>query len=250
MPIKYKEKRKAKNPKIEKFDFQPGKLLVKKYEVIARLGSGWEGEVYHIREVRTGIERAAKFFFPHRNLRDRTSITYAKKLHKLRHCPILIQYHTQESIIYHREAVNFLVSDFVEGEILPDYINRQPGKRLHYFQGMHLLHALASGIECVHNLKDYHGDLHGDNIIVRDYGIGYDIKLLDMFHWGSCKPENIYGDVVNLIHLFYNAIGGKKHYSKHPQQVKSICCGLKTSLILDKFRSAGQLREYLETIEW
>jgi hypothetical protein len=32
--------------------------------------------------------------------------------------------------------------------------------------------------------------------------------------------------------------------------VKAICRGLKRSLILQNFRTAGQLREYLETIEW
>ena len=80
---------------IETFDLYPGRILARKYEVISLLGTGWEGEVYKVRESATGIERAAKFFFPQRNPRDRTVNFYAKKLHKLRHCPILIQYHTQ-----------------------------------------------------------------------------------------------------------------------------------------------------------
>ncbi|MCH8043431.1 MAG: serine/threonine protein kinase, partial [Planctomycetes bacterium] len=39
-------------------------------------------------------------------------------------------------------------------------------------------------------------------------------------------------------------------YAKHPQQIKTICCGLKRSLILKKYRTAGQLREYLEMMQW
>jgi len=50
--------------------------------------------------------------------------------------------------------------------------------------------------------------------------------------------------------LFYDALGGAKHYARQPQEVKTICSGLKRSLILKKFKSAGQLRRYLETMKW
>lgn len=53
-----------------------------------------------------------------------------------------------------------------------------------------------------------------------------------------------------MIHVFHEALGGAKHYSKQPLEIKHICNGLKRSLILKKFRSAGQLRQYLETMEW
>ena len=45
---------------IQTFDLAPGRTLARKYEVVSRLGGGWEGEVYRIREKSTGIERAAK----------------------------------------------------------------------------------------------------------------------------------------------------------------------------------------------
>lgn len=242
--------RASKQLQIDRFEFSPGRILARKYEVISHLGRGWEGEVYMVRETATGIDRAAKFFFPHRNLRDKTSNFYACKLHKLRHCPIIIQYHTQETILYRGVSINFLVSDFVEGDLLSQFLAKQPGKRLTAFQGLHLLHALADGIECIHHVHDYHGDLHPQNIIVQRYGIGFDLKLLDLFHWGAPKKENIHDDVVDLIRILYDALGGKKHYAKHPPQIKAICCGLKRTLILKKFRSAGQLKEYLENIEW
>lgn len=235
---------------IDRFDFAAGRILARKYEVVSHLGRGWEGEVYMVRERATGIERAAKFFFPQRNPRDRTALFYARKLHKLRHCPIVIQYHTQETINFRGHPITFLVSDFVEGELLSDFLARQPGRRLTAFQALHLLHALAAGIECIHQLRDYHGDLHADNIIVQRYGIGFDLKLVDLFHWGTPKNENIHDDVVDLIRIFYDALGGRRHYAAQPRQIKAICSGLKRSLILHKFRSAGQLREYLENIEW
>jgi hypothetical protein len=235
---------------IEAFDFEPGRIMAGKFEIVTRLGRGWEGEVYLVKECSTGIERSIKLFFPHRNPRNRTLRFYAKKLHKLRDCPILIQYHTQETIRYRAIPITFLVSDYVEGELLSEFLARQPGKRLDYFQGLHLLHILAAGIESIHYLREYHGDLHSDNIIVRRSGLGFEVKLVDMFHWGPPSMANINEDVCNLIRLFYDAIGGPRHYRKHPPEIKGICCGLKRSLILKKFRTAGQLKRHLEIMSW
>jgi len=242
---------KAKKTKvIDSFDFVAGRILARKYEVISRLGTGWEGEVYLVRECATDIERAAKFFYPQRNLRNRSLIFYAKKLHILRSCSILIQYHTQETISYRGLQIPFLVSDYVEGELLTDFLNRQRGKRLDHFQALHLLYALAVGIESIHHLSEYHGDLHTDNVIVKRSGLGFDVRLVDLYHWNAPRRENIHDDVCNLIRIFYDALGGQKFYSKQPCEIKEICCGLKRSLILSKFRTAGQLREHLETIQW
>lgn len=241
---------KSQGRRIDRFDFEPGTILLRKYEIVSQLGRGWEAEVYMVRETSTGIVRAAKFWFPHRNPHNRAARFYAKKLHKLRHCPILIQYHTQETITFESMPVRFLVSEYVEGELLCHFLARQPERRLNGFQALHLLHTLASGIEGIHRLHEYHGDLHDGNIIVRRYGLSFDLKLVDMFHWGPAKPENIHGDVFDLIRLFYDAVGGQAHYAQQPAEVKAIVCGLKRSLILKKFRNAGQLRQYLETMEW
>lgn len=239
-----------KKTTVEKFDFHPGRVLARKYEVISRLGAGWEGEVYLVNELATDIERAAKFFYPQRNPKNRNLLFYAKKLHKLRQCNILIQYHTQEIITFKNESVSFLVSDFVEGELLSAFLKRQPGKRLDVYQALHLLHALASGMESIHHLGEYHGDLHTDNIIVTRRGIGFDCKLLDLYHWGAARKVNIHDDVVDLIRVFHETLGGKSQYAKLPKEVKAICGGLRRSLILKKFRSAGQMRDYLENFNW
>jgi len=163
---------------------------------------------------------------------------------------LVAQRHTQETIDYQDLSVRFLVSEYVEGELLSEFLARQPGKRISVFQGLHLLYALAKGIESIHNLREYHGDLHDENVIIRRYGLAFDLKLMDMFHWGPASQENISDDVCNLIRIFYDAIGGQKRYAKQPAEAKAICRGLKRSLILKKFRTAGQLRQYLETMQW
>jgi serine/threonine protein kinase len=243
-------KNSKKAPRIDLFDLPPGRSLTPKHEIICKLGAGWEGEVYKIRERSTGIERAAKLFFPQRNPRNKTSKSYAQKLHKLRHCSIVIQYHTEEYMTYRKTPITVLVSEYVEGELLSDFLHRQPGRRLSPFQALHLLHALAVGIEEIHHLREYHGDLHPENIIVSRYGLGFDLKLLDMFNWSTPKKQNIQDDICDLIRIFYDATGGAKYYAKQPPAVKTICCGLKRSLILKRFRTAAQLREHLETMRW
>lgn len=237
--------------RIDSFDFPEGRIVAQKYMVVRHLGSGWEGEVYLLKELNTGIERAGKFFFPHRNIRNRTLTRYAQKLHKLRHCPIIVHYHTQETITFHRQKVNFLVSEFVEGELLEIFLRRQPGGRLHPFPAIHLLHSLARGIEDIHRQREYHGDLHNENITIKRFGLGFELKLLDMYHWDSVpKPENIQDDICDMVRIFYDALGGQKHYARQPAIIRNICCGLKKSLILKKFRTAGQLRIFLENLQW
>ena len=239
-----------KLPIIDTFNLAPGRVLARKYEVVSQLGAGWEGEVYLIRELSTSIERTAKLFFPERNPRDRAVKFYAKKLHKLRNCPIVIQYNAQDTINFKGITVTILISEYVEGELLSQFIARQRGKRLTPFQAVHLLHALASGMECVHDIGEYHGDLHTDNIILQRYGLNFDLKLVDLFQSEKTKRESIQYDTVDMIHIFHEALGGAKHYAEQPAAVKNICCGLKRSLILRKFRTAAQLRQYLERLHW
>ena len=80
---------------VKRFDFSPGRRVAGKYEIERPLGSGYEGEVYAIVERSTGIRRAAKFYYPHRDPLGKAAIAYARKLDALRHCPILMQYHHQ-----------------------------------------------------------------------------------------------------------------------------------------------------------
>ena len=240
----------AKYPYIDSFHLAPGRILAKKYEVMSLLGAGWEGEVYLIREIATGIERTAKIFFPERNPKDKAVKFYAKKLHKLRHCPMAIQYSAQEHLTVKGLPVTLLISEYVEGELLSKFISKQPGKRLQPFQALHVLYALATGMECIHSIGEYHGDLHTDNIILQRYGLGFDMKLVDLFQSNTSKRESIQNDTVDMIHIFHEILGGAKHYAKQPPAVKAICNGLKRTLILKKFRSASQLRRYIETMQW
>ncbi len=242
--------KKAAAPRVEAFDLPPGRAIGRKYEVVGKLGGGFEGEVYKIRERSTGIERAAKLFFPQRNLHNQAAKRYARKLHKLRECPMVIHYHTEEVITFRRIPITVLVSEYVEGDILTEFLKRQPGGRLHHFQALHLLYALVVGLECIHQHREYHGDLHSDNVIVSRYGLHFDLKLLDFFQQPTSKREGYQDDILLAVQLLYDATGGRRFYSKQPQAVKDICVGLKNSLILRRFPTASHLRVHLENMRW
>jgi tRNA A-37 threonylcarbamoyl transferase component Bud32 len=232
------------------FGLEPGERVNGRYEIVDLLGGGVEGEVYLVKERETGIERAAKFFYPDRNRHGRESRRNARKLHKLRDCGLLIHYHTQDEAFLDGELVTFLVSEYIDGERLSEYVARQPGKRLHPFAALHVLHSLAVGLEEVHRHGEYHGDIHDDNILVQRVGLRFELKLVDLFNRGCATAEQRRADVLDLVRLLYDIVGGAAHYAKMPLPIKEVCCGLKQSLIFEKFRTAGQLKAFLETLEW
>ena len=232
------------------FSLSPGRIIAKKYEIIELIGHGWEGEVYKVREINSKIERAAKLFYPARNNNGTVSKKYAQKLHKLRDCSILIQYHAEEILTLRKEQISFLVSEYIEGEILSQFLKKFYRGILQPFQALHLLHALAHGIEEIHNKNEYHGDLHLGNIIVRRFGLGFDLKLVDMYQWSDSKIENKKEDIVDLIRIFYQTLGGEKYYASQCSAIKNIICGQKRTLILKKFPTIQKLRTHIETMEW
>lgn len=233
------------------FDFKVGRILARKYKVVRKIGQGWEGEVYLLREIDTGIDRAAKIFYPERNPNNQTLKRYARTLHKLNDCSIVIRYYTQETITFRGKPIKFLVSDYIEGQQLGEFLLSQPGKKLPPFQAVHLLYALVKGIEQIHQAYQYHGDLHTDNIIVQKSGLGFDLKIIDFFRWHYYPLKaNKQDDLIDMVKVFYETLGGQKNYARQPRAVKKIAMGLKRSLILKKFKNAKGLRRYLETMHW
>ena len=235
---------------MEKFALEPGRIVGGRYEVLELLGSGFEGEVYKVSESYTNKERAIKLFYPHRNKGFKVSIRYANKLDKLRSSPIVIDYLSHEVIWLKGQRVACLTSELIIGEPLSQFVNRQKGKRLGIFPAIHLLYSIVRGVESIHQKGEYHGDLHVDNIMIRRFGLEFDVKIFDLHHWGDSKKDNRDEDVVKIIRIFYDILGGQAHYHKMSPSIKYIVCGLKRSLILNRFRSISALRTYLEMMDW
>ncbi len=232
------------------FGFKPGRELGGKYVIEGLLGRGWEGEVYRVVENRTGALRAAKVFFPQRNNNDRAVNFYAKKLERLRSCPIVIKYHHAETIHRRDEPVTVLISEYVEGEILDDLIRRGRGKRLPDYEALRIFYELVVGLESIHAEREYHGDLHTGNLLVQRRGVHFDVKLVDLFDHGRPSKANAQFDLMCSIRLLYDMLGGQKRYSALRPELKWIMGGLRQSLVLKRFPTAAKLRTHLERFEW
>lgn len=232
------------------YNIAPGLTLGRNYYVIDFLGSGWEGEVYKVRERRSGILRAAKVFYNRKHISDESLRRYANKMDKLRACHIVTQYHHRDVARVGRKSVEIMVSDLADGEMLSAYIARQRGKRISTFEALHLLYDLASGVEQIHQRNEYHGDIHSNNIMVKRRGLSYEVHLLDFFDLGRSTKEKIQYDVYDMIGIFYEVIGGARGYAKVRPAIRKIICGRKRTLIRKQFKTAGQLRVALENLEW
>lgn len=236
--------------RVKRFDFPNGRVIAGKYQIERELGSGWEGEVYAIVERTTGIRRAAKFYYPHRDPTGKAAITYARKLDALRHCPILMQYHHQETAYFKRKKITVVISELVEGQKLSEFLASQPQGRLSVFEALHVLFELVKGIAPIHARGEYHGDIHEHNIMIRRQGIGFELRLLDFFDLGRPGKDKIRKDVLNLVEVLHTTVGGREQYASQPKVIKEIVRGLKDSLILQRFQSAGDIQRHLETLEW
>ena len=237
-------------PKITSFDFPPGRIIARKYAIEKFLGSGTEGEVYKVKETRTGFPRAAKLFFPQANKHDRAATHYARKLERLRDCDIVIQYHHVESITVRRVPITCLVSEYVEGVLLDELIKSFRGRRMPPFEALHLIYNICCGLEKIHARKEFHGDLHPSNIMVKRRGIFFDVKIIDFHSWGRSAAVERREDILSVIHLLHEIVGGRKTYASQPPEVKSVCLGLRRDLIGRKFPTASHLRLHLESFIW
>ncbi|MBW2527029.1 MAG: protein kinase [Deltaproteobacteria bacterium] len=238
------------NTGIDAFDLAIGRVLAKKYVVQRKLGAGWEGEVYEVVEQRTGIRRAAKLYYPQRNLRDRAVRYYANKLELLRKCSMVTQYAHSETVRLRGQDVTCMLSELVEGEILSEFVRRQPGKRLRPFEALHLCYALTCGVEEIHDAGEYHGDLHEDNVLVTRRGVFFDASFVDFFPRGRPTAARFRDDVVDLAQLLFDAVGGAAHYRAQPRQIKAICRGMRRQRILGAYPTVHHLRAHLESFSW
>lgn len=236
--------------RIRSFNFQPGRKVGKRYVIERLLGRGSEGEVYQIRDLDTDIPRAAKFYFPHRDPNRRLTIRHAQKLNALRNCPIVLQYHHSEVVTANRQPVVAMISELAEGERLQEWIDRHPGKRLHPHVALHVLYDLVCGLEMIHQVGEYHSDVHTENILIKPRGVHFYMKLIDFYDWGRPARYKQQQDIADTIRVFYDSLGGRDHYHRQPDELRHICAGLQRKRILQRFPTMTELRRHLERFEW
>lgn len=216
----------------------PGRILARKYEVVGRVG-----RLLKLSERATGIERTARAFGGEG---ERLVSRYAQRLHKLRHCDVLMQYRTQETVSLDGLPVTFLVSDSIDGVFLADYLAGRPFRRMLPFEGLHFLRALAHGVEPMHRLGEPHGALIAENVIVRKVGLGFKVKLVDLLPSPEMTEAHvrlaIRADVADLLGIFTQAVYGEGNGQKANSTIRNLLGG--------RHRDAGDLVSALDHLDW
>ena len=149
---------------------KPGTLLGQ-YEVLALLGVGGMGEVYHARDNKLQREVALKLLpehfarDPERILRLRRE---AQMLAQLNHPNIAILYNFEETA-----SARFLVMELVLGETLRARVKRGP---LPLEEALHICKQICEALEHAHEKPIIHRDLKPANVKVTPEG---QVKVLD-----------------------------------------------------------------------
>jgi serine/threonine protein kinase len=235
---------------IDTFGFEAGDTLWSRYRVLERLGAGWEGEAYLVEELSTQIPRAAKLFFPHNNRGGRTAAAASRKLHRLYECGAVVQYIGQEELHFEGQSVTVMLSEYVVGDPLAHVIDEAPGQRLETFEALCLLRAIAAALAPVHARGEYHGDIHTENVVVNRVGISFRIKLLDVMYRGKRQAKFVHDDVVDLVRVFGEMIGGPERLRELPRPIRAMCGSFRRDRILERYKTAGQLRDALDRLSW
>jgi serine/threonine protein kinase len=227
-----------------------GTRLGGNYRVAGTLGHGSEGEVYRIIEQDTGIQRAAKLYYKTTSNQGRLAAWHAQKLTRLRHCAIVLQYHHRQTVELDGKKYTCIISELCDGEPLEDWVRKQPGGRLPPYVALHVLYHLARGLEQVHGMGEYHSDVHSQNILIRPWGITFELKLVDFYNWGRPARYKRQQDLFNAVQVFYEILGGRDIYQRLPDALKYICAGGQRRYITRRFHTMTSLRVYLESFSW
>ena len=140
------------------------------YEIVAPLGVGGMGEVYHARDVR--LERDVAIKVLKASLAADSSLKQrlereAKAISRLSHPHICALYD-----IGHQDGVDFLVIEYLEGETLEQRLLRGP---LPIEQALRYAAEIAGALATAHKLGITHRDLKPSNVMLTKNGA----KLLD-----------------------------------------------------------------------
>jgi len=153
-----------------------------RYTVKGRIGVGWEGVTYQVKDRLDGRLKAVKFIT---NVKRRKAIlNQARVLVRLHH-PNIINYYNVDRVEIGGESHYFLLVEYLQGPRLSQVIRRHFRRSDHapLFYGLRIFYQICRGMAYVHDQRILHDDLHTDNIILTGDLDAPTPKLFDF--WGS-----------------------------------------------------------------
>ncbi len=141
------------------------------YDIIDKLGSGGMGEVYLAHDSRLNRKVALKVlpvFFTQDPDRLRRFQQEARAASALNH-PNILTVHDIGNV----DSINYIATEFVDGETLRDRMNRTP---LKISEALDIATQVTSALATAHEAGIIHRDIKPENIMLRHDGI---VKVLD-----------------------------------------------------------------------
>ena len=159
-----------------------GSQINGRYEVKDRIGVGWEGVTYKVRDRLDDRLKAVKFIT---NTKRRKAILQQARVMVRLHHPNIINYYNVDRVEVAGENHYFLLVEYLQGPRLSQVIRRH--FRRHddppLFYGLRVFYQICRGMAYVHDQRILHDDLHSDNIILTGDPANPVPKLFDF--WGS-----------------------------------------------------------------
>ena len=159
-----------------------------RYVVKRRIGVGWEGVTYQVRDRLDGRFKAVKFIT---NVRRRKAILQQARIMVRLHHPNIINYYNVDRVEVAGESHFFLLVEYLQGPRLSQVIQRH-FRRTEYpplFFGLRVFYQICRGMAYVHDQRILHDDLHTDNIILTGPADAPIPKLFDF--WGSRGANDV-----------------------------------------------------------
>lgn len=152
-------------------NFIAGTVLDNRYRIIGLLGKGGMGEVYLAQDAKLNRKVALKILpadFANDGERMSRFVREAQSASALNHPNIITIYEISEF-----ERLNFISTEYIEGETLTEYVKTKP---LKISSVLDIAIQIASALDEAHKAGIIHRDIKPDNIMVRKSGF---VKILD-----------------------------------------------------------------------
>jgi serine/threonine protein kinase/Tol biopolymer transport system component len=151
------------------------------YKIVSLLGRGGMGEVYLAEDTRLGRRVALKLlpaYFTREEGRLRRFQLEARAASALNHPNVITIFEVGEA-----EAINFIATEYVEGETLRQQMKRRP---LSISEALGIAVQIASALDVAHKAGIVHRDIKPENLMLRPDGI---VKVLDFGLAKLAEPQ-------------------------------------------------------------
>lgn len=160
----------------ERGDLQPGDVILGRYELLEKLGSGAMGVVFKCKDRISGVEYALKMV-PPELVRDAEAMEDVRENFKLVHGLKHQNIASMDFLDRDEYGSYFLIMEYVQGESLTQWIKKKwRSGRPESAEIVHIVKQIAAALDYAHSQQILHRDIKPANVMVDEKG---NVKVLD-----------------------------------------------------------------------